>query len=509
MRIIRTLVLLTIILGAAAVGYFLGTGKVSGTRTMESGASQDAVASDPNGQKILYWYDPMVPDRHFDKPGKSPFMDMQLVPKYATGGDDGNGIVISPRVSQNMGVRTAQVEKGILARRVDTVGYVRPDEHRIQVVQTRAAGWVERLYVRALNDPVSRGQLLAEIYSPDVLAAEEEYLVALKTGGDNAFGKQLAAAARRKLILLGMGTRQIEQIEKSGMPSRHLAVYAPIDGVVTDLGAREGSAVSPATPLFSLLNLDTVWVTAEIPEAQAGWAADGDTAVVHVPAFPGTVFEGKASYVYPQLSAATRTLQVRVKLQNRGLQLKPGMFANVTLKAEGGAPALLVPTEAVIATGKRTVVIVAEGGGKFVPVDVQTGREADGKTEILAGLSDGQTVVTSSQFLIDSEASLSQALPRLAPAPKATPPNQPSQSPHSEDGKTYSGVGTINKVDRQAGTVNITHGPIAGLGWPGMTMDFAVSDKALMESLKPGDHVEFVFRESPDGQYSIVRVMPR
>jgi len=215
------------------------------------------------------------------------------------------------------------------------------------------------------------------------------------------------------LSLLGLSEEQIRVLASSGKANRRVAVYATSDGVVNELGVREGMAVTPGTPMFSLLDLSSVWVTAEIAETQASWVAPGAAVEIVVPALPGHTLKGQVEYIYPQLNGTTRTLQVRVRLPNPGLKLKPGMFAHVSIRAGEGKQAVLVPTEAVISTGTRSVVIIAEGSGRFSSIDVKIGSESNGKTEILDGLAPGQTVVISGQFLIDSEASLRGTLARL------------------------------------------------------------------------------------------------
>lgn len=369
----------------------------------------------------LYWYDPMAPAQHFDKPGKSPFMDMQLQPKCSennpaqaqAGGTSGAAadsgtVAIDPRVVQNLGVRLAAVELGSFAGAVEAVGLVAVDEHRIQAVQVRAAGWVERLAVRAVGDPVRRGQLLAGVYSPELLAAQQEYLVA---AGSHDSG--LIQAARERLALFGLSEGQIARVAKSGRAERRVSYYAPFDGYVMELGARQGAAVQPETTLFQLAELSTVWVNVEVPEAQAAWIKSGDTAQAEMPALPGQRFDGRVDYVYPELSAATRTLKLRVVVDNRGQRLRPGMFASVRLQGAPREQVLTVPTEAVIRTGPRSVVLVADDGGRFHPALVRVGAERDARSEIVEGLSEGQQVVASGQFLIDSEANLRGAFNSL------------------------------------------------------------------------------------------------
>ncbi len=359
-------------------------------------------------KKALYWYDPMVPDQHFDKPGKSPFMDMDLVPKYA---DDnaGGGISIDPRVVQNLGIRTTQAERGRLWRRIDTVGYVRADDNRVELLQARVNGWIEGLNVHALNDPVRRGQLIAEVYSPDLYAAQEEFLLALRHPEDTGW----IGAARQKLAFLGLSQEQIGNLEKGGKPMRRVNYYAPSSGIVSKITAHVGAEVSAGMPILEITDLSRVWVTAEVVENQAAWIAPGKRVEVSVDSLPGETFEGTVDYLYPMINASTRTHPVRIILANKGLKLKPGMFAKVTLYGGKGEEAVLVPSEAVIATGKRSIVLVAEDAGHFKPVVVKTGMESDGRTAILEGLKGGERVVTSGQFLIESEANLRGALDKL------------------------------------------------------------------------------------------------
>jgi len=370
-------------------------------------------------EKPLYWYDPMHPNEHFDKPGKSPFMDMQLIPRMAGEGSSSatsGSIAVDPRVVQNLGVRLANVERGQLALSVDTVGLVSVDEHRIQTIQARASGWVEQLNVRAAGDPVRRGQLLAEIYSPELLAAQEELLIAIRSGDEGLLG-----AARNRLGLLGMSESQIAHIEKSRKTERGVSYFAPFDGYVMELGTRQGAAAGVDSPLFQLAELKTVWVDAEVPEMQAAWLKVGDSADATLPAMPGEHFPARVDYIYPELTTATRTLKVRMVVHNPHSRLRPGMFAAVRLVGATRDDVLLVPTESIIKTGVRTVVIVAEDASHFHPAFVETGAEYSGKTEVIQGLSVGQQVVSSGQFLIDSEASLRGAFANLTGSTAAAP----------------------------------------------------------------------------------------
>jgi Cu(I)/Ag(I) efflux system membrane fusion protein len=370
----------------------------------------DAAAGAAAADQPLYWYDPMYPDKHFDRPGKSPFMDMQLVAKMPQRGPQGGSgtVAIDPRVVQNLGVRLAPVTPGRFARTVDTVGVVAVDEHRIEAVQVRAAGWVEMLAVRAAGDPVRRGQLLAGVYAPELLAAQQELLVALDSGDAG-----LIAAARQRLLLTGLSAGQIARVEKTRRAQRRVDYYAPFDGYVMELGARLGAAVQPGVSLFQLADPATVWINAEIPEAQAAWLKPGDHAQAELTALPDERYDAVVDYLYPELNAATRTLKVRLVVQNPRGHLRPGMFAGVHLLGQPRENVLTVPAEAVIRTGTRSVVLVAEDAGHFRPALVRIGAEQAGRSEIVEGLAAGQQVVASGQFLIDSEANLRGALDSL------------------------------------------------------------------------------------------------
>jgi Cu(I)/Ag(I) efflux system membrane fusion protein len=391
-----------------------------------------------SGQRTpAYWYDPMQPQQHFSKPGKSPYMDMQLLPKYLDGAAPGaatNNISVDSRTVQNLGLRLAPVEQGRFARVVDAVGLVGVDEHRIEAIQVREPGWVERLDVRAVGDAVRRGQRLAGIYSPDLLATQREFLIARDSDDP-----KLIEAARQRLALFGLSAIQIARIEKTGQAERTVDYYAPFDGYVMDLSVRQGSAVEPGAMLFQLADLSSVWITAEVPEAQASWVKAGDSIAAEVSALPGEHFSGKIDYLYPELMQATRTLKVRIVVKNPGNRLRPGMFAKTQLRGATREGVLMVPSEAVIKTGTRSVVIVADDATHFRPALVRVGAERGGRSEVLEGLTLGQTVVVSGQFLIDSEANLRSAFDNLAGAGEATDKDaawelMPQPSVNSADG---------------------------------------------------------------------------
>jgi len=447
------------------------------------------------GKKPLYWHDPMVPGQKFDKPGKSPFMDMQLVPVYAGADGDDGSVSISPRVQQNLGVRTATVTAGRLPSSVVAVGSIAYNERDVALVQARSSGFIEHLYVRAALDPVKQGQPLAELYVPDWIAAQEEYLAARRMqGGDTA---SLVDGARQRMRLAGMTDGQIRLVESSGKVHPRITISAPLSGVVAELSAREGMTVAFGTPLFRINGLSTVWMNADVPENVATQVRPGDTVEARSPALPGSVFKGKVGAVLPEISAATRTLKARIELANPGGQLVPGMFATITFASSRGADALLVPSEAVIQTGTRSVVILAQDGGKFQPLDVEVGGEGNGQTEIRKGLTAGQKIVLSGQFLLDSEASLKGTAARMGDA--QSPGSHPEVALHH-------GQGTVERIGKDE--VTISHSPIATLQWGAMTMGFKISPAGLPRNVGVGDRVAFDIKPRQDGTFEIVAISP-
>jgi Cu(I)/Ag(I) efflux system membrane fusion protein len=465
----------------------LAAGGYAGYRYAQHGHTEAAARPPAEaGKKVLYWYDPMYPQQKFDKPGKSPFMDMQLVPKYADeDATDPGTVSISPTVAQNLGVRTAKAERGSLEMRLQAVGSVAYNERGVVQLQARASGFVERLHARAPLDPVKRGAGLVEILYPEWAGAQEEYLLLRPGGGE------LAAAARQRLALLGMSEADIAAMEREGKPRPRVTLRSPIDGVIAELGVREGMTVAPGSLLFRLVDLSTVWVNAEVPEAQATHVRPGAAVRARVTAYGEEVFEGRVGAILPEVNAATRTLRARIELANRGGRLKPGMYATLEFIAPQGKEAVLVPSEALIRTGTRDVVIVALGDGRFRAAQVEVGAEGGGRSEIRSGIAAGDSVVLSGQFLIDSEASLTATVSRL-------------EGGHDK----HPGRGVVLAVDAQAGEVEIEHEPVPSLQWPAMTMGFRVPDKGQLSALKPGDRVEFELRAKPDaeGNYLIERI---
>lgn len=435
------------------------------------------------GKKILYYHDPMVPGNKFDKPAKSPFMNMMLVPVYADSDSDSGKVTVSPRIQQNLGMRTVPVVEGTLSPKVSAVGSIAFNERDQAIVQARATGYVELLKLRATLDRVGKGQPLAELYVPDWIAAQEEFLSVRRMQGTDLAG--LIDGARQRMRQVGMNDAQIALVESSGRTQPRITLNAPIGGVVTELLVREGMTVMAGATLFRINGLGTVWANAEVPESQAALLRPGAKVQARSPASPGETFEGKVQAILPDVNQTTRTLKARLELSNPTGALVPGMFVQMQFMDMRDQKALLVPTEAIIQTGRRTVVMLAEENGRFRPVDVDIGIESGGQTEIKRGLQAGQRVVVSSQFLIDSEASLKGVEARLNVEPK---PGATNTAPRHE------GEAKIEAIGRD--TVTLSHGPIPSLKWGAMTMEFKLPKEgpaALPRGLAPGDRVDFEF----------------
>ncbi|MBX9629879.1 MAG: efflux RND transporter periplasmic adaptor subunit [Burkholderiales bacterium] len=469
-------------------------GEAATRRHIETGLK--AGDTDPvSGKSILYYHDPMVPGNKFDRPGKSPFMDMMLVPVFSEGESDQGKVTVSSRIQQNLGVRTAEVIEGMLAPQVSAVGGIAFNERDQAVVQTRTAGFVERLYVRATLDRVAKGQPLVDLYFPDWIAAQEEFLAVRRMQGADLV--PLVDGARQRMLQAGMSEAQIALVESTDRTQPRITLAAPIGGVVVELMVREGMTVMSGTPLFRINGLGTVWANAQVPESQSALLRPGAKVQARSPAVPGVAFDGKVQAILPEVDPVTRTLKARMELANPGGRLVPGMFVQMQFMDMRADKAVLVPTEAIIQTGKRTVVMLAEDGGRFRPVDVGIGIETGGQTEIRRGLRAGQRVVVSSQFLIDSEASLRGVEARL------------NDAPPSNDAKTvakHAGEATLEAIARDS--VTLSHGPIASLQWGPMTMDFKLPASGLPRNVERGDRVSFEFYLNTDGAPQLTAITP-
>lgn len=396
----RILMPLALLLSGLTVGFFAG----------QFGGDSDAPSAAAQGErKILYWKAPMNPKFRSDKPGKSP-SGMDLLPVFegdqAGGGE--NAVRISPAVVSNLGVRTAPVERGSLSREIDTVGFIAPDDDLTVHIHTRVDGWVERLLVRTEGERVKKGDLLFQMYSPTLVNAEIEYLQAL-----NISQVGLAAAARERLKALGMTDRQIDTLRKNGKADELVDVRASQDGVIIALNIGEGMYIKPGTTVATLSDLSSIWVLVEVYEGQANWVAVGQRAAMRLSFVPGRRWQGVVDYVYPTVDPVSRTVRVRLEFPNPGEVLKPNMYSEVELFGAATEPVLNIPREALIRAGKSDRVVLALGEGRFRPANVTPGMESGDRIEIISGLREGELVVTSGQFLFDSEASLNASFLRM------------------------------------------------------------------------------------------------
>jgi Cu(I)/Ag(I) efflux system membrane fusion protein len=397
---------------AASVLIALAAGFTAGRHSQPDAPSASAT---PAERKVLYWYDPMTPDQRFDKPGKSPFMDMDLMPRYADEVADDGGVTVSARQQQNLGMRSEKVQMRMISAPLNVYGTISADERSLRTVAARANGLVEKLYVAASQQQVKKGQKLATLWIPDWTAAQQEYL-AVRQLGD----RSLTAAARQRLALQFMPEDVLRRVDKTGQPQTRTDVLAPEDGYLSQLSVREGAQVSATQPLFELTSLKQVWMVMDYPPSAASQIHTGSKVTASTDSQPGEVFHGTVSELLPDVDAVSRTLKARVVMDNPQQKLRPGMYLNLSPDISTQKPVLAIPQEALIQTGSRNTVLLNDGNGHFTPQAVITGATRDGWTQVLSGLEEGQSVVTSGQFLIDSEASLRSALPATeAPQPYA------------------------------------------------------------------------------------------
>ena len=385
--------ILATVLIAGGGGYWLG----------QSGGSASEAGSGQPGRKILYWYDPMVPAERYDNPNSLSSMGMKTQPKYADdGGAPGEapGVTIDPAAMQNLGIRIVPAQMGSLAATLNVTGSIDFNQRDVAIIQARSGGFVRRVYARAPGDVIQAGAPIAEVQLPEWGGAQTEFLAVRRLGRPD-----LTAAARQRLKLLGMSDGLIASVERSGRTNGTVTITSPISGIIQTLDVRAGMTLGQGQTLAQVTGIGTIWLNAAVPEAQAGSVRVGQSASATLAAFPGETFSGRILAILPTAQVDSRTVTVRIELANRGGRLRPGMFAQVALGGTAST-ALLVPSEAVIRTGTRTVVMLATGNGRYQPAEVRIGRESGGQTEILEGLAVGEKVVASGQFLLDSEASL-------------------------------------------------------------------------------------------------------
>ena len=525
-----------------AAGYWWGNrAQPAGREQAAPSPTSAATASATTERKILYYRNPMgLPDTS-PVPKKDP-MGMDYVPVYEGEEPAGsaNQIKISVDKVQKLGVRTEPAAMRMLDKVVRAAGRVEVDERRMFAIAPKFEGWIERLYVNVTGQPVSKGQPLFDVYSPDLVTAQREYEVArdamkaMKDSGDGAQAgmKQLADSSLARLKNWDISEEQLSALARSGETRRTLTFRSPVSGVVMEKKAMQGMRFMPGETLFQIADLSAVWVVADVFEQDLALVKTGSKAKVTLNAYPGQEFDAKVVYVYPTLKAETRTVPVRFEIANPRQQLKPAMFAQVEIPVMGKGKVLTVPNSAVIDSGTRRIVLVQLGEGRFEPREVKLGSRSENYVEVMDGVKDGEQVVVAANFLIDAESNLKAAVSGFGHAGHGTPPaagteaarsqNTPADAPTSAasgnikpapekkpGGVGASAQGTVDAIDAKAGTVSITHGPIEALKWPGMTMEFKVANAGLLSGLKPGDAISFELVERAPGEWMITKITPR
>jgi RND family efflux transporter MFP subunit len=464
-----------------------------------------AVDGQKGAKKLLYYRNPMgLPDTS-PVPKKDP-MGMDYLPVYEGEDDSDSGLKISAEKIQKMGVKAEAAKLRLLDRSVRASGRVEIDESRTFTVTAKFEGYIERLYVNTSGQPVGRGQPLFEVYSPELVSAQREYALAaqgvgkLNEAGGEAQGamKQLAESSLQRLKNWDISEEQVKALARSGDVKRTLTFRSPVAGVVTEKKAVQGMRFMPGETLFQIADTGAVWVLADVFEQDIAAVSVGQKARIRINAYPGEVFEGRIAYVYPTLKTETRTVPVRIELANPKGKLKPAMFADVDIPAGGAAPVLTVPASAVIDSGARQTVVVQLGEGRFEPRAVKLGQRGGEFVQVLEGVREGEMVVSSANFLIDAESNLKAALGGMQKAEGVTA--KPAAVGHKADG-------TLNAIDLAAGSVTISHGPVASLNWPAMKMDFVLANPALVSGMTPGMAVAIEFVERGQGEWVVTSVV--
>ena len=525
MKIVTPLIALAVLGAVGAGSYWLGT-RASVTLRDSASAAAPAASATPQ-RRLLYYRNPMGLADTSPTPKKDP-MGMEYIAVYEGEDQDAGGgpapanqIRIGTEKIQRLGVRTEAAGMRLLGKTVRAAGRIEPDERRIFTISPKFEGYVERLYVNVTGQPVSKAQPLFEVYSPEVVSAQREYLIAvqgmqaMKDAAPEAQGgmEQLAASSLARLRNWDLAPEQVAALVKSGEATRTITLRSPVSGLVTEKKAVQGMRFMPGEALYQVTDLSSVWVVADVFEQDIGLVKTGAKAKVTISAYPNQVFEGRITYVYPTLKAETRTVAVRIELANPGQLLKPAMFAQVELPVGGKAPMLVVPDSAVIDSGTRKIVLVQVQEGRFEPREVELGARGESHVQVLKGVREGEQVVVAANFLIDAESNLKAAVGGLGGhsghggAPKGTAPAGSTAAPSAPASIGHKAEGSVEGIDMKAGTLSLNHGPVATLKWPAMTMEFKAANAALFNGLKPGQTVAFEFVERQPGEYVVTSIV--
>ncbi len=471
----KNVIVVVCFVGIFLIG-FVG-GKYTSLSNSEELLSSEGGASEP---KIKYWVAPMDPNFRRDRPGKSP-MGMDLVPVYDEDEVADESVVkISPQVENNFGVKIAEVKKSNISKIIDTVGYATVDENKIEHVTTYVEGWIRNLVVKTTDEKVEKGQLLFELYSPVLVQAQEEYVLAL-----NSSNKELINAGEQKLETLGVTIDQIKLLKQTKKVTSEIKVFANQPGIISSLSIREGMYVKPGTQIMTIEDLSSIWVIAEVFEKNANLVEVGQHAVAKFPYMPGKEWMGKVDYVYPSLDKKTHTLRVRITFPNIDILIKPNMYANVNIHANPLHDVLTIPSTALIRAGRGDRVILSLGEGLYRPQPVKIGYQSNGENVVLSGLSQGDNVVTSAQFLIDSESSIKASFSRLD--------NSSVDESEVIEYKEYMAMASVTKINKEKHTVLLDHQAIPEIEMPAMKMEIMVDKAVDLGDLSEGDNIHFIF----------------
>ncbi len=504
--VIASIVLL--VAASLAAGYWWGANRpaAEAPRIAEGKAAPAATAPAAAAKpRILYYRNPMgLPDT--SPVPKKDQMGMDYVPVYEGEEPQGPEVKISLDKVQKLGVKTEAAAYRNLARSVRALGTVQVDERSQRTVAPRFEGWIQKLLVNTTGEAVRRGQPLMEVYSPDLVAAQQEYVIAwkgaqtLKDAGPEiqASMRTLVDSSLQRLRNWDIAEEELQRLQTEGKPRSTLTLRSPAGGVILEKPSVQGMRFMPGEVLYRIADLSTLWLVAEVFEQDLGLVRIGQSAKIHVNAYPERIFNGKVAFIYPSVTAETRTARVRIELANPGLLLKPAMYAEVELAVpQSPVKRLSVPDSAVLDSGNRQMVLVRRDEGRFEPREIKVGARGDGYVEVADGIREGENVVVAANFLIDSESNLRSALNAFG-----------KQGAQTGAAMTHKGEGSIESVDLAQASVTINHGPIASLKWPAMTMDFKVKDPALLRTLKPGQSIAFEFVEAAAGEWTINRVQP-
>jgi membrane fusion protein, copper/silver efflux system len=512
---IKSLAVLALMIAALAAGYWWGSSGLPASAPAPAAGAKETTST---GRQILYYRNPMgLPDIS-PVPKKDP-MGMDYIPVYADESAliDSSAVHISPEKIQKLGVRTEPVAYRMLHRTMQALATVQADERLLYTVSPKFEGWIQRLHVSTTGQKIKKGEVLMDVYSPELITAQHDYLIAAKgmhwvrdSDPDvQAKMQRLSENALQRLYNWDIAESDLRRLQHEGSPMTHLPLRAAVDGIVIKKNVVQGKRFMPGDTLYEIADLSHVWVLAEVFEQDLHMLQPGQTAMISVDAYPDKKFTGRMTFIYPVVTPGTRTTRVRIELVNKEALLKPDMYARVEFSAQHGPHEVLtVPNSAVLDTGLKKMVLIALGAGRFEPRAIETGMQTEDYTEVLSGLTAGDTVVTRANFLIDAESNLKAALSGFNPS--STDAQLDAVMMHNRpvevSAHTHHGEGVIRSIDWSNATITLAHEPIASLNWPAMIMDFRITDPALLQSVKPGQAIAFMLTEQTDGSYSITHL---